>query len=190
MRQTAESRREAVLDAAVAEFATGGLAGTATDAIARRAGISQPYLFRLFPTKKALFLAAVSRTFGRVVADFEAAAGERSGQDALDAMGVAYKGLLGDRTFLLVQLHAYAACGDADVCAATRRGLRDLWYTVERLSGLPADEIVSFFAYGMLLNSVAAMDLQAVDERWARLFCPPSDLLPAGAQAAAPSLHR
>ena len=62
----ATERREMVLEAAVAEFAAHGLAGTSTEDVARRAGISQPYLFRLFPTKKALFLALVERCFRRV----------------------------------------------------------------------------------------------------------------------------
>ena len=56
-RQTAEVRREAVLEAAAAEFSRKGLHGASTDAIAKAAGISQPYLFRLFGTKKELYFA-------------------------------------------------------------------------------------------------------------------------------------
>src|SRR3954469_17487960 len=94
VRQTADERRESVLRAALPEFAAGGLTGTSTEAIARRAGISQPYLFRLYPTKKALFLAAVSRGFQRVGQTFEAAADGQTGDDALLAMGAAYVDLL------------------------------------------------------------------------------------------------
>ncbi|HEY6277022.1 MAG TPA: TetR/AcrR family transcriptional regulator [Streptosporangiaceae bacterium] len=168
LRMSAAERREQVLDAAVTEFAAGGLAGTSTEDVARRAGISQPYLFRLFPTKKALFLALVQRCFQRVADTFTAAAGDRGGEDALDAMGEAYHQLLQDRTLLLLQLHAYAACEDADIRAATRAGFKELWLLVERLSGLPYERIVSFFAMGMLMNVAAAMDLPAVDERWAK----------------------
>ena len=53
---SAEERREMVLEAAVAGFAVRGMAGTSTEDVARSAGISQPYLFRLFPTKKACLL--------------------------------------------------------------------------------------------------------------------------------------
>jgi AcrR family transcriptional regulator len=171
-RMTAEERRKTVLAAATVEFAQGGLDGTSTDAIARRAGISQPYLFRLFPTKKALFMEAVKQGFARVQELFEQAVvvpgGELTGEDALKVMGDAYLQLLEDRVFLLVQLHAYAACDDAEVRATTRRGFRDLWYTVERISGVPQEQVRGFMAHGMLFNVVAAMDLSEVRERWAR----------------------
>src|SRR5579864_9019584 len=106
-RMPAAERRELVLDAAVAEFAVHGLAGTSTEDVARKAGISQPYLFRLFPTKKTLFLALVDRCFQRVRDTFTAAAGDYTGEEALDAMGEEYERLLGDRTLLLLQMHAY-----------------------------------------------------------------------------------
>jgi AcrR family transcriptional regulator len=168
---SAGERREAVLEAAVTEFAARGMAGTSTEDVARRAGISQPYLFRLFPTKKALFLALVERCFQRVADAFAAAAGDKTGDEALDAMGDEYEQLLEDRTLLLLQMHAYAACEDPDIRAATRAGFKRLWALVERVSGLPFDRIVSFFAMGMLMNVAAAMDLPAVDERWAS-WCP------------------
>src|SRR5215470_8448561 len=96
-RMPAEQRRELVLGEAMAAFAVHGYAGTSTEEVARRAGISQPYLFRLFPTKKALFLALVSRCFRRVEDTFTAAAGDRTGDEALEAMGDAYERLLDDR---------------------------------------------------------------------------------------------
>jgi len=171
LRMTAGERREMVLDAALAEFATRGLYGTSTEDVARRAGISQPYLFRLFPTKKALFLALVGRCFDRVEATFTEAAEGLLGETALEAMGTAYEQLLGDRTLLLLQLQAYAAGSDADIKAATQAAFKDLWMLVERLTGLPFDRIVEFFAMGMLLNVAAALDLPAVDERWTS-WCP------------------
>jgi AcrR family transcriptional regulator len=166
VRMSAEERREAVLEAAIPEFAIRGLAGTSTEDVARRAGISQPYLFRLFPTKKALFLSLVERCYQRISDAFTAAAGDKSGEEALSAMGDAYHQLLDDRTLLLVQMQAYAACDDPDIRATTRAGFKRLWTQVERASGLPFDQIVSFFAMGMLMNVAAAMDLSAVDERW------------------------
>jgi len=168
LRMSASERREQVLNAALAEFAARGLAGTSTEDVARRAGISQPYLFRLFPTKKGLFLALVQRCFERIAEVFTTAAGDHSGEDALMAMGDAYHQLLADRTLLLLQLHAYAACDDPDIRAATRAGFKELWLLVERLSGVSYERIVSFFAVGMLMNVAAAMDLPAVDERWAK----------------------
>ena len=162
----AAQRRELVLEAAVAEFAAHGLAGTSTEEVARRAGISQPYLFRLFPTKKALFLALVERCYRRVEETFTAAAGDRTGAEALEAMGEAYERLLQDRTLLLLQMQAYAACDDPEIRAATRAGYKHLWELVGRITGLPYQAVVEFFAMGMLMNVAAAMDLPSVDERW------------------------
>ena len=170
-RMPAAERRELVLDAAVAEFAVHGLAGTSTEDVARRAGISQPYLFRLFPTKKALFLALVDRCFRRVQDTFTDAAGDLTGEEAKMAMADAYERLLEDRTLLLLQMQAYAACDDPDIRVATRAGFKKLWELIERLTGLPFQDVVDFFAIGMLMNVAAAMDLPAVDERWTS-WCP------------------
>ncbi len=163
---SAEERRESVLEAAITEFAARGLDGTSTEHVAQRAGISQPYLFRLFPTKKALFIALVERCFQRVAEAFTAAAADRMGEEALAAMGDAYQQLLEDRTLLLLQMHAYAACDDPGIREATRTGFRRLWLLVEQLTGMPFERVTSFFAMGMLMNVAAAMNLPAVDERW------------------------
>jgi AcrR family transcriptional regulator len=168
---SAAERRELVIDAAVAEFAVHGLAGTSTEDVARRAGISQPYLFRLFPTKKALFLALVERCFQRVRDTFITAAADLDGEEAKMAMADAYEKLLDDRILLLLQMQAYAACDDPEIRAATRAGFKKLWELTERLTGLPFQEVVDFFAIGMLMNVAAAMDLPAVDERWTS-WCP------------------
>jgi AcrR family transcriptional regulator len=167
----ADERREMILEVAVTEFAARGLAGTSTEDVARRAGISQPYLFRLFPTKKALFLALVDRCFRRVRDAFTEAVGDLTGEEALMAMADAYEHLLEDRTLLRMQMQAYAACEDPEIRAATRAGFKKLWELTERLTGLPFQPVVDFFAVGMLMNVAAAMDLPAVDERWTR-WCP------------------
>jgi len=172
-RMSAGERRESVLEAAVAEFAIRGMAGTSTEDVARRAGISQPYLFRLFPTKKALFLTLVDRCYHRVEDAFTAAVGDKTGEEALEAMGDEYEKLLDDRTLLLLQMHAYAACEDPDIRDTTRAGFKRLWAMVERVSGLPFEDVVRFFAMGMLMNVAAAMNLPEVDERWTS-WCPKS----------------
>lgn len=167
----AAERRELVLDVALAEFAARGMFGTSTEDVARQAGISQPYLFRLFPTKKALFIALIARCFQRVEDAFLAAAGDRTGDEALEAMANTYTKLLDDRTLLLVQMQAYAACDDPEIRTATRAAFKHLWEMAERVTGLPYQTIVDFFAVGMLMNVAAAMDLPAVDERWTS-WCP------------------
>src|ERR1700693_1842811 len=110
-RKTAEERREEILEAAMIEFAEKGLYGTSTDDIARRVGVSQPYLFRLFGTKKDLYIAAVDRCLENTLAGMRVAAGGKVGNDALDAIGEAYRNrLVTDSTSLRMQLNAYVAC--------------------------------------------------------------------------------
>jgi AcrR family transcriptional regulator len=167
-RKTAEERREAVLDAALAEFASRGLDGASTEAIAAGAGISQPYVFRLFGTKKELFKAVIARCFRQTLELFQRAAEGKRGEPALKAMGTAYTDqLLPDRTRLQAQMQAYAACDDPEVREVVRNGFGDLVAYAERVSGQPAEEITRFFAIGMLLNVIAAMDVHAGEEPWA-----------------------
>src|SRR5256885_8250792 len=136
-RKTAEERREAVLAAALEEFAARGLHGGSTDEIARRAGISQPYVFRLFGTKKELFKAVVARCFRQTLEAFQRAAEGKRGEEALQAIGQAYRErLLPDEVMLRSQMQAYAACSDPDICEVVRAGFGDLHAYVERVSGL------------------------------------------------------
>ncbi len=165
---SAEERRESVLDAAVAEFAKSGLAGTSTETIAARAGISQPYLFRLFSTKKDLFIAAYRRAFTRIESQFTEASEGLTGDQALDAMARAYHDLLANRDLLLVQLHTYAASGDADVQEAARSCYGRLWRLDEARSGADSESLRMFFAMGMLWNVAVALDLPGLDESWAQ----------------------
>jgi AcrR family transcriptional regulator len=165
---SAEDRREAILEAARGEFASTGFHGTSTETIAERAGISQPYLFRLFGTKKELFIASVRRCFRETLETFQRAAEGKRGEEALQAMGEAYLALLGDRSRLMAQMQAYASCDDPEIRAVVREGYGDLFTWTERVSGLGPAELAHFFAKGMLLNVVAAMDLLNSDEPWAR----------------------
>ena len=167
-RQSAEARREAVLDAAQVEFAARGLHGASTEEIAKGAGISQPYVFRLFGTKKELFKASVARCFRETLDTFQRAAEGKRGEEALEAMGKAYVDeLLVDRVRLRAQMQAYAACDDPELCAVVRDGFGDLVTYVERVTGLPSEAIADFFAKGMLLNVIASMGLDHSPEPWA-----------------------
>src|SRR2546430_12176860 len=159
-RKSAEERREEILRAALAEFAERGLHGASTEEIAKRAGISQPYVFRLFGSKKDLFKATVSRCFRETLETFQRAAEGKRGEEALKAMGDAYvERLLTDRTRLRAQMQAYSACDDAEICELVRNGYGDLVAYVERVSGLPPEEVTRFFATGMLLNVFASMNV-------------------------------
>src|SRR5438445_9304533 len=168
-RKTKEARREEILDAALEEFAERGYHGASTEDIARRAGISQPYVFRLFGTKKELFRAVVARCFRETLEMFQRAAEGLRGKDALQAMGNAYvERLLTDRMRLQAQMQAYAACDDPELCAVVRAGYGDLVAYAERVSGLEPPVISAFFAQGMLLNVFASMGLTVGEpEPWA-----------------------
>src|SRR5438094_3945620 len=144
-RKTKEVRREEILDAALEEFAERGLHGASTEDIARRAGISQPYVFRLFGTKRELFIAVVARCFRQTLERFQRAAEGKRGEEALHAIGMAYEELLqGDRTYLRSQMQAYAACDDPDVRAVVVNGYGDLVTYVERVSGADAVTVSTF----------------------------------------------
>jgi AcrR family transcriptional regulator len=171
-RQTAEERREAIADIAYEEFALRGLHGTPTSEIAKKAGISHAYLFRLFPTKTDLFISAVHRCFERTLGTFRTAAEGKEGDEALEAMGVAYVALLNDRTALLAQMHGYTACEDPAIRAEVQKGYGQLVQFVERVSGADPERIRQFFATGMFLNVVAAMNLLELDEPWVDRLLP------------------
>jgi AcrR family transcriptional regulator len=176
-RLSAEQRREQILEASLSEFAIHGLYGTSTETIAERVGISQPYLFRLFKTKKELFLTCVERCFDRTQDTFRAAAESAEPAEVLSAMGQSYVELLRDRELLLAQMQTYAACGDDEIRARVRRRYSELYRTVEQLSGASPDDVRSFFATGMLLNIAAAMDLPELADAdgWADRSLRPGD---------------
>ena len=167
-RKSAEERRDEILDAAMGEFAERGLHAASTEEIARRAGISQPYVFRLFGSKKDLFMAATARCLRETLEVFQRAAEGKRGQEALDAMGNAYEELLVDRNRLRMQMQAYVACDDPDVRELVRNGYGDIVTYVERVSGLPPEDVTRFFAKGMLMNVLASMDLWESPEEWSQ----------------------
>ncbi len=166
-RLPAEERRAEVIAAAVKEFAVRGYAGTSTQSIALRVGVSQPYLFQLFDTKKDLFLAAVRSCFARTRSAFESSARAAQEETAdptaiLHAMGLTYISLLRDRDMLRLQLHAYAACEDPDIQAVVRDEWTALYEVVARASGADEAALHAWFAEGMLLNVAASIgDLDA-----------------------------
>ena len=176
-RVPAAERRSALIEAAIPEFARGGLHGTPVDRIARRVGVAQPYVFSLFGSKRELFLAAVQRGFERVGETFTRAADEFDPKialpdtDVLDAMGFAYVELLGsDRDTLMLQHQAYAACDDEVIRDRVRSLYAGLVAHVEQLSGADSERIDEFFRYGMWLNVAAAMGVEdlSVGCEWLR----------------------
>jgi AcrR family transcriptional regulator len=156
-----------VLGVAAGEFANHGLHGASIEAIAREAGITQAYVFRMFGTKKALFVELVGAAFDRFTDGMTEAAAGSEGLAALAKMGAQYYELLADRTTLLLQLQGFAACGDSEVRDLVRTRLAHLWDTVTSATGLDPVTVKTFLAFGMLLNNVAAVDIANLDAPWA-----------------------
>lgn len=172
----AAERRQALIEAAVHEFAHGGLHGTPVERVAKRVGVAQPYVFALFGSKRELFLAAVEQAFERVAqtfregaAEYEAGQAPEGCEDMLMALGFAYKRLLAsDRDCLMVQHQAYAACDDLVVRDRVRQLFAMLVGLAQQLSGAPDERLDQFLSRGMALNVAAAMgvaDLTA-DSAW------------------------
>lgn len=166
---TADERREALVSAGMRVFAARGMAAPTTE-IAREAGISQAYLFRLFPTKDDLAVAVAERCRELLVRTFRAARtqAQADGRPAKEAMGEAYAELIrSDRDVLLNQLHMTAAAPDHPVL---RRAMRETFAALyeEARDVMAADDLMAFFAHGMLINSMAAIGADEVDEPWAR----------------------
>jgi len=166
-RVPAAERRDALIEAAVHEFAQGGFHGTPVDRIARRVGVAQPYVFSLFTSKRELFLAAIERGFELVAETFSEAAaafdpvGAPPDTDVLTAMGAAYIRLLSaERDYLLLQLQSYAACDDEVIREQVRSSYARLVAHVGRLSGAPPERLDEFFRHGMWLNVAAAMGVE------------------------------
>jgi AcrR family transcriptional regulator len=121
-RTPSAERRRLVLGHAVSEFARHGLKGATTQAIAARCGISQPYLFRLFDSKAALFLAALDHGFDLAEADTSRPG---AGKDAVSPRLRLTQARDGELAKLFLQGCA-AACDDEHVAALLRQRLRRL----------------------------------------------------------------
>jgi AcrR family transcriptional regulator len=158
-RMSAEQRREEIVAIAFRHFAEGGYNGTSTEAIAREAGISQPYLFRLFRTKKELFLACSDRCFAQVADVFRRAIEGVPEGERMMAMGHAYEQeLLPNRYALMFQMQAYSTA-EPEIRAHVRHEYIELTGIAAELAGVPRDDMWHFFAHGMMLNIVSMLEL-------------------------------
>jgi AcrR family transcriptional regulator len=167
-RQTASERREQILEAAVTVFAERGYEGASTDVIARMAGISQPYLFRLFGTKRELIVATVKRCFEDTQELFRRSAAGLSGEEALMAIGAGYiEEIRKSPLKLRAQLQSYAACDDPVIRTVVGEGFGELVNLAGALTGMDSTKLSEFFAQGMLLNVLAMMGQFEEPQAWA-----------------------
>lgn len=169
-RMSGEQRREQILAAALAVFAAGGYDGTTTDQVARAAGVSQPYVVRLFGSKQQLFLELYRSVTDRVL---EAMAAVEPGPDAAARVGRAYVSLMADRDLLRVLMHGFIS-GDDEIATLARHTLGEVFRMfrvqvadevvpaddagVPDEGGEPDEAARRFVADGMLINVLLAVD--------------------------------
>jgi AcrR family transcriptional regulator len=159
-RMSADERRAEIVGIAFRHFAEGGFDGTSTEAIAREAGVSQPYLFRLFKTKRGLFEACTDRCFAQVREVFEAGVAGDTPEERFAAMGHAYtEQLLPNRHALLFQMRGYAVA-DPEIRGYVRANFMALREHVAELAGVDTADTWDFFGTGMLCNVVAMLDFE------------------------------
>jgi AcrR family transcriptional regulator len=170
---TSDRRREAVINSAVAVFAKGGYLGTPIAAVAKHAKISPAYVFKLFPTKEELFVAALEHAFDRIQSalddSFDASA-EQTPDDILFAMGGAYAALIANRDLLMIQVHALSVADVPEIGTAFRKGLRKIAEFVKVRSGASDEAVQRFFAYGQLCHLIATISLDGNSAAWARML--------------------
>lgn len=163
-----------MLRTAVETFASRGYYGTTTTEVATRAGISQAYVYRLFPNKEALFLAVVEHAFELVrdsLARGAAAATSTDADHVLDAMGESYARLIQDKNLLLVQLHAQAAAAaEPAIRDAVRAGYARVVEYARSTSGGTEAQVQHFFATGLLCHLLVAIDADQIDAPWAKVL--------------------
>ncbi|MFB2557357.1 TetR/AcrR family transcriptional regulator [Herbiconiux liangxiaofengii] len=171
---TADVRRGAVVDSALTEFARSGYLGTSVATIATGAGISPAYVFKLFPGKEPLFVAALDECFRQVVGALEtgassADAGSRP-EHVLDRMGDAYASLIADRRLLMLQVHAQSAADVPEIRAALRRGLERVTLFAKTRSGADDADVQRFIAFGQLCHLIVTTGLDSDSAPWASLI--------------------
>lgn len=169
---TFDERLRTVIASAVAVFADGGYLGVPVSKVATHAGISTAYVFKLFPTKERLFVAALEECYERILATLADAAADvesRDPDEILDAMGGAYAQLISDRDILKLQVHALSAVDVPAIGDAVRRGTQRVVERVSDLSRANDDAVQRFVANGQLCQLVVMLDLASIDARWAGL---------------------
>lgn len=170
---TADERRETVIASAIDVFGASGYLGTPISAVAEHAKISTAYVFKLFPGKETLFVAALERCFDRIEEALEAGAAASEGQspsDILWAMGDTYADLIADRSLLMLQVHAQSAASVPEIGAALRRGLARITRFTKTRSGATDDEVQRFIAFGQLCHLIVTTGIEDAGDDWARIL--------------------
>jgi TetR/AcrR family transcriptional regulator len=156
-RMASDERRILVLEAATTVFGQRGYAGTTTDQVATAAGVSQPYVVRIFGTKEKLFLAVLQRALDMLMAAFRDALAEESDVPVHDRMGLAYADLLTDRGLLLSLMHGFVLGSDPEIGKLARCGFLEVYRFLKDEVGFTPAVASDFLAHGMMLNTLVGI---------------------------------
>jgi TetR/AcrR family transcriptional regulator len=155
-RMKSGDRRESILLAATDVFGQYGYYGSTTDQVAKAAGVSQPYVVRMFGTKERLFLEVIERALSFILVSFRRVLAE-SGDDLRVRLGSAYVELLRERGLLLSLMHAFVLGSDPVVGAAARRGFLEVYAFLRDEAGFGPQDAQGFLEGGMLLNTLVGL---------------------------------
>ena len=164
-RMKAEDRRELIIEHATAVFGDYGYYGTTTDQIARAAGVSQPYVVRMFGTKEKLFVEVLHRALELLMAAFRRALAADDDQPLVRRLGLSYVALLEHRGLLLSLMHAFVLGSDPVIGAKAREGFLEVYQFLRTEAGMTADEAGQFLAGGMLSNTMIGLRMTDMDAR-------------------------
>lgn len=167
---TADERRKQLLNAALQVFAVNGYHGSSTATVAKETGISHSYVFKLYPTKEAMFVAVVDLCFSRILERFQEATVGVSGTSAerLQKIGLSYADILRDRNLMLIQLHAYSASNIPDVREAVKAGIQRIVEYIQQETNVSDDEIQQFIGQGLIATVSVALGIEHLQEPWAK----------------------
>lgn len=163
-RMPAAERRELILGHASEVFGRRGYPGTTTEQIAQAAGISQPYVVRMFGTKEKLFVEVMERALGKLIVAFREVIRLRdSGEIPADELGArlgqAYVDLIEDRGILMSLMQGFIQGHDDVIGRRARAGFLEIYRLLRDEAGIPADDVRSFLADGMLINTLLAIGM-------------------------------
>lgn len=154
----AGDRRELILEAATGVFGDYGYVGTTTSQVAKAAGVSQPYVVRMFGTKEKLFLEVLERALAQLLSTFRAALADTESDVPLGRrLGLAYVDLTGNRGLLLSLMHGFVLGRDPEIGRAARCGFMDVYRFLRDEAGFPPDEVQQFLAGGMMVNTMVGL---------------------------------
>jgi AcrR family transcriptional regulator len=139
-------------------FGDHGYVGATTDQVARAAGVSQPYVVRMFGSKERLFLEALERAVARLRAVFRAAIADTANPLGVhERVGRAYVDLVSDRGLLLTMMHAFVLGSDPVIGRAARECFLSVYTLLRQEAGFSPDEVHGFLAQGMLINTLVGV---------------------------------